>query len=179
MRRAGGLAALLGGFAARPLLSRAFHNPTGPLVALFLALLAAGLIWPVANAGEQERPRCRTAVVVLVLGIVAFAFGRLMGGGHPPAEMTARVLALSTLAAVAEEALFRRVVFSELVPGGAGLAVLGSAALFAVVHVSVYGFWVLPVDLGAGLVLSWQRWASGSWAVPAATHVIANVLVIV
>jgi hypothetical protein len=36
-------------------------------------------------------------------------------------------------------------------------------------------FWV---DLGAGLLLSWQRWASGTWAVPAATHVAANLLVV-
>jgi hypothetical protein len=30
------------------------------------------------------------------------------------------------------------------------------------------------VDLGAGLLLSWQRWASGTWTVPAATHAAAN-----
>jgi hypothetical protein len=38
---------------------------------------------------------------------------------------------------------------------------------------------VLPIDLAAGLVLSWQRWASGSWRVPAVTHVLANVLVVI
>lgn len=50
--------------------------------------------------------------------------------------------------------------------------------LFAVVHVTVYGAWVLPLDLAAGLVLSWQRWATGSWGVPAVTHVVANLLVV-
>jgi membrane protease YdiL (CAAX protease family) len=46
------------------------------------------------------------------------------------------------------------------------------------VHVSLYGAWVLPLDLAAGLVLAWQRWATGSWAVPAATHVLGNLLVL-
>jgi hypothetical protein len=46
------------------------------------------------------------------------------------------------------------------------------------VHVTVYGAWVLPIDVAAGAILSWQRWATGSWAVPAITHVVANVLVV-
>ena len=87
-------------------------------------------------------------------------------------------MALSTLAAVAEEAFFRRLLYAALAPGGAVLAVGGTALLFAVVHVTVYGMWVLPIDVAAGLVLSWQRWASGTWRVPAATHVIANLLVV-
>lgn len=85
---------------------------------------------------------------------------------------------MGTLAAVAEEAFFRRFVFGALAPGGAALALGGSAVLFAAVHVTVYGFWVLPIDLAAGLVLSWQRWASGSWGVPALTHVLANLMVV-
>ena len=40
------------------------------------------------------------------------------------------------------------------------------------------GWVALPVDLGAGLVLSWQRWACGRWEVPAATHALANLLVV-
>jgi membrane protease YdiL (CAAX protease family) len=82
------------------------------------------------------------------------------------------------LAAVAEEAFFRRFVYDALLPGGATLAVVGSALLFALAHVTVYGWWVLPIDLAAGFVLSWQRWATGSWKVPAVTHVLANLLVV-
>jgi hypothetical protein len=36
----------------------------------------------------------------------------------------------------------------------------------------------VPVDLGAGLVFGWQRWASGTWTVPAATHAADNVLAV-
>jgi hypothetical protein len=45
--------------------------------------------------------------------------------------------------------------------------------------VPIYGVTVFPVDLGAGLLLSWQRWACGSWTVPAATHATANVVMTV
>jgi membrane protease YdiL (CAAX protease family) len=148
-------------------------DPTVPLVLLFSLLLIVGVSWPVA---ANERAAGWT--VIAVVGIAAFVVGRLIGGGHRPAILTARVLALNSLAAVAEEAFFRRLVYAVLAPGGAGLAVIGSAALFALAHVTVYGWWVLPLDGAAGLILSWQRWASGSWTAPALTHVVANVLVI-
>jgi hypothetical protein len=32
--------------------------------------------------------------------------------------------------------------------------------------------------VGAGLLFGWQRWASGTWTVPAATHAVANALVV-
>ena len=54
---------------------------------------------------------------------------------------------------------------------------VGSAVLFALVHVTVYGLWVFPLDLAAGLVFGWQRWVSGSWRPSAVTHVVANLLV--
>ena len=63
--------------------------------------------------------------------------------------------------------------------GGAVFAVAGSTVLFAAVHVSIYGLWALPIDVAAGLVFGWQRWATGSWSVPAATHVVANLLMVV
>jgi membrane protease YdiL (CAAX protease family) len=83
------------------------------------------------------------------------------------------------LAAVAEEAFFRRFAYGVLEGWGRAGAIVGSAILFAAVHLTIYGAWVLPLDLGAGLVLGWQRWASGRWSVPALTHVVANVLVVV
>ena len=58
-------------------------------------------------------------------------------------------------------------------------AVVGSAAAFGLIHLPLYGWAAFPVDLGAGLLLSWQRWASGTWAVPAATHAAANLLAVI
>jgi membrane protease YdiL (CAAX protease family) len=164
------MAALLGVFVARPQLVG-----TWPLMGLFAVLLAVGLAWPIARDTSQGAV---AVAVALVVGVGAFALGRVVGGGRSPVPFRAGYVTAVTLAAVAEEAFFRRFVYAVLRPGGAPLAVAGSTVLFAVAHVTVYGWWVLPLDLAAGLVLSWQRWASGSWAVPAATHVVANLLVV-
>jgi membrane protease YdiL (CAAX protease family) len=168
---AGGCALLL----ARPQLLRASADPTVALVVLFAALLVAGVAWPAPDA----RPASRAAVpLALAIGIGAFAIGRLVGGGTAPGPATIQLVALNTLAAVSEEAFFRRFVYGMLVPSGAAVAVAGSALLFALVHLTVYGAWVLPIDLAAGALLGWQRWATGSWRVPAVTHTIANLLVV-
>ena len=170
---AAGCAALTG----RPLLlDAAGAGPVPVLTALFLVLLAVSLLWPAAG----DRPAATSTMPVLALGIGAFAVGRLLLAGSPaPAPATALVVGLNTLAAVAEEAFFRRLVYGALLAGGPGLALGGSAVLFAAVHVTVYGLWVLPLDLAAGLLFGWQRRVTGSWAVPAVTHAVANLLVVI
>jgi membrane protease YdiL (CAAX protease family) len=160
----------------RPQLLRASANPTATVVVIFAALLAVGLAWPVAR---EHQVAVRTTAFAVSLGVIAFAVGRLIGGGTAPAPPTAKILALNTLAAVGEEVFFRRFVYNALVPSGPALAVAGSAALFALVHLTVYGAWVLPIDLAAGLVLGWQRWVTGSWGAPAITHAFANLLVVI
>jgi membrane protease YdiL (CAAX protease family) len=162
------MALALGIFVARPVLVGIW-----PLAGLFVALLAVGGLWPVP--GDDRRAPLALA---LGAGLLAFVLGRVLGGGRSLVPHHFGYVALVILAAVAEEVFFRRFVYAVLRPGGAALAVGGSAALFAVAHVTVYGWWVLPLDLAAGLVLAWQRWASGTWTVPAITHVAANLLVI-
>ena len=83
------------------------------------------------------------------------------------------------MAAVAEEVWFRRLCFGLLAPAGPVVAVIGSSVLFALVHVSIYGLWILPLDLAAGAVLGWQRAVTGSWTTSAVTHMVANLLVLV
>jgi membrane protease YdiL (CAAX protease family) len=161
---------------ARPLLLGIAGAGPGPVLGtLFVVLLAVSVVWP---GTDHPHPGVR-AVPVLALGIGAFAVGRLLAAGSPPpVTATAFVIGLNTLAAVAEEAFFRRLVYGALLAGGPVLAVGGSALLFAAVHVTVYGLWVLPLDLAAGLLLGWQRHVTGSWVVPAATHSVANLLVV-
>ena len=165
---------------ARPLLlDVAGGHPGTVLGVLFLTLLVVSLLWPSARAGAVATTAFRAALPVLAIGIGAFVVGRaLLAGSPPPAPTTAFVIALNSLAAVAEEAFFRRLVFGALLAAGPVAAVVGSAVLFAAVHVTVYGFWVLPLDLAAGLLFGWQRQATGSWVVPAVTHAAANVLVV-
>jgi membrane protease YdiL (CAAX protease family) len=188
--RAAVLAAAAGcaALTARPLLlGVGGAGPAPVLTVLFLTLLAVGALWPPAMAGRSatsspvagDRPAASVPgqAAVLAVGVVAFAIGRVLAGSPAAPSATALLVALNTLAAVAEEAFFRRLVYGALLAGGPGLALAGSAVLFAAVHVTVYGLWVLPLDLAAGLLLGWQRQATGSWAVPAATHVVANLLV--
>ena len=120
----------------------------------------------------------RSCVFALALGISAFVIVRAQSLSLP---QVATLLggAGSLVGAVAEEIFFRRLVYDALTRWGAPVAIVGAALAFAAVHVPTYGFAVLPIDVTAGLVLGWQRWATGTVTVPALTHVAANVLMIV
>lgn len=168
-----GSAALL----ARPWLVRLPVDPVALLVALFVVLGLVGVLWRLPATAPGPLP----AWLALGVGLGAFGVGRLLAVGTVPvAPLVLRSVALNTLAAIAEEAFFRRFAYGvAAVRGGPALAVAVSAAVFAAVHVTVWGWAVFPLDLAAGLVLGWQRWASGRWSVPAATHVAANVWAVV
>jgi membrane protease YdiL (CAAX protease family) len=165
---------------ARPWATRIADDPTSLWIGVFVLLAVVGWAWPLPlpRADAFAAPRLG-ATAVLTLGVGAFLAARVLGGGWAPAAPVAGVVVLNSLAAVAEEAFFRRLLYGLLLPRGEVVAVVGSAVAFAAVHVTVWGWWVLPIDLGAGLILSWQRWASGRWSVPAVTHVAANVLAVV
>jgi membrane protease YdiL (CAAX protease family) len=168
---------------ARPVLAQWARGGDGAvlvLIGLFVALLVLGATWPVPTDASDRTwsPLSARTLAVIAAGLGAFALGRLVGGGRPPVPASAFVVATNTLAAVSEEALFRRLCFGLLRPAGEGWAIVGSAALFAAVHVTTYGLWVLPLDLAAGLVLGWQRATTGSWFAPAVTHVVVNLLVV-
>jgi len=162
---------------------------TGVLAAGYLAMgLAAALTAGQAGRrpaaaparpgpGRAAPPRRRA--VVLALGIAAVAAAALLARPVPPLPGGTVALGLGLLAAVAEEALFRGALYALLERRGALLAVGVSAFMFALVHVPSYGLAALPVDLGAGLLFGWQRWASGRWTVPAATHAAANLLAVI
>ena len=140
---------------------------------LFAALLAGALVVPVARD-----PSVVAGPPALGIGLVALVGAAIVAGRPVPFLVTAWTLPLSLVAAVAEEALFRRVAYAELARWGPVVAVIGSALLFAAVHLPLYGVAALPVDLGAGLVFGWQRWATGSWTAPAATHAAANLVAV-
>jgi membrane protease YdiL (CAAX protease family) len=191
---AAGCAALL----ARPWLVRLPVDPVALLVVLFVVLGVVGAAWrlPAARGdeagpgpgaadegardqGDQGARSPLPAWLALGIGLGAFGAGRLLAAGSVPvAPFVVRSVALNSLAAVSEEAFFRRFAYGLAAVRGPAVAVVASAAIFAAVHVTVWGWAVLPLDLAAGLVLGWQRWASGGWSVPAATHVAANVLAV-
>jgi membrane protease YdiL (CAAX protease family) len=145
-------------------------GPTGPVVTTLVGLVALTVPVP----GSLRRPLLGR-VSVFVLGLAAFAFVARRPGliAAPPSTWGAAAV---VVAAIAEEALFRRTIYAWLAQRSAFLAVAVGAVAFAAVHVPAYGTGSVWVNLGAGAVLGWQRWASGSWGVPAATHVAANLM---
>jgi membrane protease YdiL (CAAX protease family) len=143
------------------------------LVVIYGAVLVASLLLP----GGRSQARA-PAWTVFCAGLAAVALAGFVTGHPVGLPGGAQVVLLSLLAAVAEEALFRRVAFTALTPAGPVAAVMGAAFLFALMHVPLYGVAAFPVDLGAGLLFGWQRWASGTWTVPAATHAAANLMVV-
>ncbi|HEX8860128.1 MAG TPA: CPBP family intramembrane glutamic endopeptidase [Actinomycetes bacterium] len=150
---------------------------TGVLAGGYLATGLAAALAAGQAGGQAASPRRRA--VVLALGIAAVAAAALLARPVPPLPGGTVALGLGLLAAVAEEALFRGALYALLERRGALLAVGVSASMFALVHVPSYGLAALPVDLGAGLLFGWQRWASGRWTVPAATHAAANLLAVI
>jgi membrane protease YdiL (CAAX protease family) len=151
------------------------------LVALYPALLVVSIRTPLPPAAIRSAalPSLHTGTAML-LGFAALAAGTFVAGPllPVPSALLLGALAATALAAVAEEALFRRLLYGTLARFGPPVAVVLSAAAFAAIHVPAYGTAALWVDFGAGLLLGWQRWASGGWTAPAATHVAANILAV-
>jgi hypothetical protein len=82
------------------------------------------------------------------------------------------VLAIVVLAPIAEELFFRGVVFNAyLRERGPRLAYIGSAALFAVIHLSIVA--LLPIFL-LGLALAWVYDRTGSLLAPIVMHAVVN-----
>ena len=163
---AGGLI-LLG----RPLLESGPHGPI-LLVLAYSALLALSL----APETPVDLPGPLAGTVVMAGGIATVLVAAAVSGPPVPLVVSAWVVPLNVAAAVAEEAFFRRLLYGTLRRWGVIVAVLGSALAFALLHVPFYGPAVFWVDLGAGLLFGWQRWASGGWGAPAVTHAAANLL---
>jgi membrane protease YdiL (CAAX protease family) len=164
------------GLALLVLRVRLLGYPSAPVLfaAIYALVGAASLAAPI---GPQDDRRLSPAVA-LALGVGAMAAATSFSGPVIPVRLGPEALALNSLAAVSEEAFFRRFLYGRLARFGAAAAVAATALLFALVHLPAYGPAAFWVDLGAGLLLSWQRWASGTWTVPAATHVAANLLVV-
>jgi membrane protease YdiL (CAAX protease family) len=173
------IAAGLGFLLLRPQLA-AVPNGRVVLAVGYLAIGIAALRSSAPPPGSVVERAPLPWPLVLVAGLAALAAVAVAIRPVPAGPSDPAAVALGLLAAVAEEALFRQALYRWLaVRGGVVLAVAGGAVLFALLHVPFYGMAAFPVDLGAGLLFGWQRWASGRWAVPAATHAAANLLVVI
>lgn len=162
--RVGLSACLLAAFAI------AVRGPGAGAVGVLILAAVVGLMLP---SGVESAGLNRAAVALA--GMAAFAVvATLPQALFVPVWKWGVISAIA--AAVAEELLFRRALIAQLTKWGPGTAVVVSAIAFGLVHVHTYGWSVLPLDIAAGMIFGWQRWATGSWLVPAATHVFANLV---
>jgi membrane protease YdiL (CAAX protease family) len=143
-------------------------------IAPLVAVGVLGITGMVAKRDVEQPSRARI-LGVTIIGVAAVAAVRAIAPAIHP-SYTGWGFAANIVAAIAEEAFFRRYVYGWLAARSEGLAIAGAAALFALIHVPIYGAGVVPIDFAAGMLLGWQRRESGTWASPAITHVVANIL---
>ncbi len=113
----------------------------------------------------------------LVLVLLAIGASQLAGQplrAVPKTEFGAWVL-ITIVVASAEELVLRGALFNALrEASGLAVAVAVTSTAFALMHVPLYGWHVVPLDLGVGVFLAGLRLASGSVAAPAVAHVVAD-----
>jgi membrane protease YdiL (CAAX protease family) len=166
---AGGLVLL-----ARPAVNSVVSERSLVVLFMYATLLTISLT-PALPHGSAAPLRGWT---VSLAGIAAVLLASWAGGPAVPLVISAWAIPLNLAAAVAEEAYFRRLAYGALNRWGAAIAIIGSALAFALMHVPLYGPAAFWVDLGAGLFLGWQRWASGGWTASTVSHAAANLLAV-
>ena len=127
--------------------------------------------------------------VAVAGGTRAPAFGTEYGGDAEPtieallarADVDVVVIAtphsthVSQAVAAAEEGILRGVLFDRLrAHGGLVPAIAVTTVTFALLHVPVYGWHVVPLDLAVGLGLAGLRLGTRTVAAPAVAHAVAD-----
>lgn len=137
--------------------------------------VAVGVVGVAAAPIRSRTSTTHTWVAVTAAASAMFVVASVSAGAMPMAGGGLAVV-VSAAAAIGEELFFRRGLYGFLERTGAVLAIGVTSVLFAIVHVGVYGWRLAALDLAAGVVFGWQRWATGTWTSPAASHVVANVV---
>jgi membrane protease YdiL (CAAX protease family) len=163
-------------------LARAALNGHSPFNAFGAGTLFGAVLLAVAWAGgwHIQRPTLPALLLGVAGGLVLVVLPRLAHPGFSlpigmrPEPFAAWAL-VTGLVVVAEEALLRGALL-DAVRDAAGLpaAVLLTSAAFALMHVPLYGWSVVPIDLAAGVWLAGLRLAGGGIAAPAVAHFLAD-----
>ena len=95
-------------------------------------------------------------------------------------EAILSVAAIALMPALCEETLFRGIVLPSLARMGAAVALLGSAALFALIHIDTVSagpvFYRLPFAFAVGLGLAALRLRTGSLLPSMVAHAVLNTI---
>lgn len=175
--------------------TRAGLDPIGLGAAFGLALLALSLARPGARSragtaarslawARPRRLRASSLAIGVGAGIALVALtriGAIAGGvelpaglGRPAAPFVPWV-AVTLLVATGEEALLRGRLFDVARhAGGTVAAVVLTSVAFALLHVPLYGWQVVPLDLAVGVLFAGLRLVTRGYAAPAAAHAVAD-----
>ena len=162
--------------------------PAGVAFAVIVAALAAvtrdrSRFWYRPSRNRADFWSFDTRSGVLVAGVVGavvlcvpaalrhFAGAATIVSGHGYALWSVGVVAVAS----AEEALLRGSLYRAVEQrAGAVAAVALTSVAFAMVHIPLYGWAVVPLDLAVGVWLGVLRAVSGSVLAPAVAHSLAD-----
>ena len=180
-RAAAQLAVLVTALAGLTLVRTAINGTTVNSAFVAGALFGGTLLAAAALASTPvhlARPSATSIAIGLVGGAAIVAIPLAVQAIAAPSvqpQPFALWVAVTCLVAAGEEAMLRGAILDRT-RAAAGLvpAVILTSAVFALMHVPLYGWSVVPVDFGAGLVLCGLRLLSGGIAAPTVAHALAD-----
>jgi membrane protease YdiL (CAAX protease family) len=149
----------------------------GGLFGAALLALAVAAGW---RPGRPSVPAlllgCGGGAVLVAVPLALHLAGPPLLAGSPPGDFAVWA-AVVTLVACAEEALLRGALMDALLGRvRPETAVLMAAVAFAALHVPVYGWVAVPLDLAAGVWLGGLRLRGGGAGAPMAAHALADLV---
>jgi membrane protease YdiL (CAAX protease family) len=142
----------------------------------------AGLGTVAVSGGERPRRPDAGSIAIggggaaVLIGLALVAHLDRVGPSLAPAAAFLPWTAVTIVVATAEEAVLRGALFSAVRRhGGVVAAIVVTSVAFALMHVPLYGWHVVPLDLGVGIFLGGLRLASGGIAAPAVAHAVADI----
>jgi membrane protease YdiL (CAAX protease family) len=144
------------------------------------------------RAGRPDRvaprPAARRMTIAVAAGIAfglglvgltmlgaAIAGAPLIPGLSRPAAPFVPWAVITIVVATAEEGILRGMLFDRLrAAGGLPIAIAVTSLAFALLHVPLYGWHVVPLDLAVGFGLAGLRLSTASVVAPAIAHAVAD-----
>jgi membrane protease YdiL (CAAX protease family) len=177
-------ALLITGFAGAVIVRVLIGNHSGSTVAQSalagIAFAACLVMLSCANIPKTRLSRKIVAMgiagglVLCVPSVIAMIWG---ADSHRPGGNYWQWALVVSIVAFAEELFLRGTLFGVLLRWkGEVVAVVVTSLLFALLHVPLYGWHVVPLDVAVGVWFSVLRLVSGSYLTSAFAHITADLL---
>ena len=170
---------LLSAFAAAVAVRVAVAGPARA-ASLRGGLVFAAILMALAIGAQVRWQLSSRAAVLGMVGAAVLVLPVLVThgvGGHLDARSYATWAPATIAVATAEEAFLRGVLYDAVARSrGIDAAVVVGAVAFAALHIPLYGWRAVPLDLAVGLALGALRVVSGTWTAPAIAHAGADLI---